>query len=582
MLQALVFDDFSFPMANTPPATVGQTSPRPAQTAAELRVEAWQEEQRGRVDSAVALLARASAAKPDDEGLALAHALSLERAGRLVEARASSARLDAVRSPAVAHLQARLALATGDGDAARMHYEALLNRHPADIHARLGLVRALRWLGDWSRALGHLETASKQDRFDPILLQERVSIELELGRVTGAARPLRKLRRLTRDAAPSLPSIAEVQLAMGAPSAALKALSGQEPPLLTARIRLARRELPQARAALARASTNPESMEIGAQIDLFEGQLDQGRQRIGSALAVPVSTAQRARLLHLLGEVEDRAERPAAAAAAWRAANYTWGPPGTARAQRKSFVEIARSMDRELLAWLPHRVAGGEGVVVVAGAPGSGVRVCSSLLAADPAVQLRVPSVPLAELARTLEHDSGKPWMEALHRLRPSDLDRLAARYLGKGAQGPMLLDGDVDAIPYLGLLQILLPQAKVVLVERDPADQLLSLWRRPYSRPDRSWSRSPTAARRWMHAHMQLQSHWRQELRIVSSSVRFEDLVRTPDVALGSVREALGLHQPLPLDPHHCVRPLSMTGPNLDDSRLLRGAIYADWIGQP
>ncbi len=554
-----------------------------APATAALRRAAWEAHQDGDPDAAAELLARAVAQRPDVAALRLAWAEALAAAGRSDEARAAALPLADDPSPRAGHLLARLALAAGDGEEARARYDALLRRHPADVFARVGLVRALRWLGDWTPAARMLETASRQDRLQPAILAEKVALELELDRVHKASLPLRRLRRLTRDGPGAMPALAAVQLAMGAPTAAGRALAQADAdhPVLLARIRCAQGEIGAAREALRAAPASPASLRVSAQLSLHAGDPDAARRTVQAGLALRSSAADRAHLLHLLGEVEDAADRPAAAAAAWGAANATWGAPAPARAARELHTRVSGAMDRHALRWLPRQTEGGAGVVVVAGAPGSGVRLVASMLAGDPGVRLRVPAVPLAQIPAMIERDHGRPWIEALHRMRPSELGRLGERYLGRNLQGPLLLDGDVDATPYLGLLQLMLPEARTVLVRRAAADQLLSLWRRPHARPDRAWSRSPASARRWLRSHHALQDHWLGELDSVAGMVHHDALLRSPDAALADVRAALGLGAPV-MAPADCMRPRQAGGPALDTRGIGRGAAYRAWIGEP
>lgn len=551
-------------------------------SAAELRRAAQQALDRGHCSDAADLLARAVALRPGDAVWRLRWAEALEAAGRTSEAAEVAASLDPVLSPAVAHLLARLAEQQGGADASVPRWSEHLHLAPADVHARVARARALRQRGEWELALAELEVAGRQDRFQVEALVEQVELHLEQGRVQKATRPLRRLRRLVDDGPRSRPALARVQLAMGAPTAAGQALAGhpEPPPVLAAEIAAARGDHEQASTLLESAPASPRRALLRGRLLLFRHELSEARRAVSEGLAQRCSAAHRARLLHLLGDVEDEAERPAAAAAAWRAANHCWGAPGTVRRTREQLTQVMQAMDRDGLGWLPRRREGGAGIVVVVGAPGSGVQLCASILGGDPGLRLRVPAVRLSELPGQLTRPGGRPWLQALHRVRPSTLDHLARRYTGSHSSQALLVDADVDALPYVGLLHLLLPEARVVVVERQPQDQLLSLWRRPHPQPDRAWSRSPTAARRWLNLHRTLVDHWACTLPSVVTRVSYEELLLDPRATLAPFRASLGRPAPS-LPAEGCVRPVCLEGPALRLDHIGRGERYSDWIGR-
>jgi thioredoxin-like negative regulator of GroEL len=551
-------------------------------SAAELRRSAQQALELGHCSDAADLLARAVALRPGDSVWRLRWAEALEAAGRTAESAEVASSLDPTLSPAAAHLLARLAERQGGADASVPRWSEHLHNAPADVHARVARARALRERGEWDLALSELEVAGRQDRFHVEALVEQVELHLEQGRVQQATRPLRRLRRLVADGPRSRPALARVQLAMGAPTAAGRALDEhpQPPPVLAAEIAAARGDHEQAHALLEAAPISPARALLCGRLLLFQGDLRGARQEASEGLAQRCSAAHRARLLHLLGDIEDEADRPAAAAAAWRAANHSWGAPGTVRPAREQMNAVMRAMDRDGLGWLPRRREGGAGVVVVVGAPGSGVQLCASILGGDPGLRLRVPSVRLSELPHQLTRPGGRPWLQALHRVRPSTLDHLARRYLGTHSDQAMLVDADVDALPYVGLLHLLLPEARVVVVERQPQDQLLSLWRRPHPQPDRAWSRSPTAARRWLNLQRAMVDHWARTLPTVVTRVSYEELLLDPRATLAPLRDSLGRPAPT-LPAEGCVRPQRQDGPTLRLDHIGRGERYTDWIGQ-
>lgn len=110
------------------------------------------------------------------------------------------------------------------------------------------------------------------------------------------------------------------------------------------------------------------------------------------------------------------------------------------------------------------------------------------------------------------------------------------------GADPPRLVNKDLGVLWRLGLVDACLPDARVVIVRRDPMDHGLAMFLerlRPASAP---WASDLAHCGRVLRAADRLVEHWRRTLRIPVAEVRYEELVGRPRATTERLLEVLGL----------------------------------------
>jgi cellulose synthase operon protein C len=126
-------------------------------------------EKAGRPQDAVALLEKAVAARPSDDGLAIALSRLYTATGDMTKAEAVLTRrlADDPKSPTVRAVLARLYLTTGRTDDAKKAYDELLAQRPTDVAALLGLGEIAVAEKKWPEATDYITRARAAAPNDP-------------------------------------------------------------------------------------------------------------------------------------------------------------------------------------------------------------------------------------------------------------------------------------------------------------------------------------------------------------------------------------------------------------------------------
>lgn len=282
---------------------------------------------------------------------------------------------------------------------------------------------------------------------------------------------------------------------------------------------------------------------ILAKLDKRSGYLNDARARLQRALGAPLPPSQSATLAAELGDVLDRMGDYDAAFRAFENANQTLArtvPPALA-AQNSILAHMA--CNRE---WFTRiRTAGWKrepstgsprSPIFLVGFPRSGTTLTEQVICSLPQI---VPTDERPVLSRLVGEFStlfGRPvnYPEGLAKLTGGELGRLRNRYwaLLQGMLGGFDTDRRVlDKLPLniieLGLVYRLFPDARVIVVLRDPRDCCLSCFMQPFL-PNQAMVNFLTLRNtvNFYAAVMDLWRHYRTELDLNYIEVRYEDLV--------------------------------------------------------
>ncbi|HHH42543.1 MAG TPA: sulfotransferase family protein, partial [Gammaproteobacteria bacterium] len=185
--------------------------------------------------------------------------------------------------------------------------------------------------------------------------------------------------------------------------------------------------------------------------------------------------------------------------------------------------------------------------VFIVGVPRSGTTLVEQILSNHPQVH------GAGELTAIKEIVDALPGISATTQPYPGCLDSITDQGLASAGSeyvaGLTALNGSVrritDKMPanfmHLGLIQMLLPRARVIHCRRDPLDTCLSYYFHDFSSPH-SYSYRLEDLAVYYQNYLRLMAHWRTVLDIQLLEVQYEDLVSNQESTSRELVEFCGL----------------------------------------
>ena len=185
--------------------------------------------------------------------------------------------------------------------------------------------------------------------------------------------------------------------------------------------------------------------------------------------------------------------------------------PYDADATERGFAAIAAAFTPSLLERLSGQGARSSAPIFIVGMPRSGTTLVEQILAGHPAVQgageIRLlPKIveQVGDLAANIASFDG----ETLKRLGEAYLSRLSTLAAGK----PRVVDKFMENFVNAGLIRLILPDAKLIYVRRNPVDVCLSCYTSPLGNL-RSYAFDQTDLGRYCRDYLKLMEHWQAVL---------------------------------------------------------------------
>ncbi len=221
--------------------------------------------------------------------------------------------------------------------------------------------------------------------------------------------------------------------------------------------------------------------------------------------------------------------------------------------------------------------------IFIVGLPRSGSTLIEQILASHPAVEGTQELADLPRMVAELE-DAGpadRDHPEALERLTAEDCRRLGERYLeatrGYRTGGrPRFIDKMPNNFRHVGLIHLILPNARIIDVRREPMACGFSNFKQLYAQ-GQSFTYDLADIARYYRAYLELMRHWDAVLPGRVLRIHYEDVVEDLEGSVRRLLEHCGLEpEPACLAFHETVRSVRTAS-----SEQVRRRIYRDGLGQ-
>lgn len=311
--------------------------------------------------------------------------------------------------------------------------------------------------------------------------------------------------------------------------------------------------------ALAIDAREPTAMCALATIDIEARDGVSAETRMTALLKTSVKGDDRTRAFTLLGDALDRQDRTHEAFASYTRAQRNFRSiyaadlsPRADRPSHRSFIEAIAAQVREAgVQSLPIRQSENADEaarhVFLLGYPRSGTTLVENVLASAPDVVALEERDTLVDTDDVLVANDGT--MPALNTLEPATIDRLRAAYWGRVTTmaGDVRGKTFVDMNPFNGIklpiIARLFPDARILIMRRDPRDIVLSCYRINFTPSTAAWAFSDLEeTARHYDALMQLTELCREYLPLAFHEVRYDRLVTEFEATVRDLAIFIGL----------------------------------------
>jgi Flp pilus assembly protein TadD len=218
-------------------------------------------------------------------------------------------------------------------------------------------------------------------------------------------------------------------------------------------------------------------------------------------------------------------------------------PPFDPSEHATRVTNLVRYFSKRRMRSLPRATHGNARPVFIVGMPRSGSSLLEQILASHPDVFGAGELPAMSLIARDTSAAGwalGELYPQSLDMLSTRRADELAARYLS--VIEPMNLDARyvTDKMPsnftYLGLIELLFPDSRVIHCVRNPLDTCLSCYTSNFANGN-EFSFDLAHLGPYYREYSRMMDHWRQVLTLPMLEVRYEDVVLDTE---GQVRRML------------------------------------------
>jgi tetratricopeptide (TPR) repeat protein len=235
---------------------------------------------------------------------------------------------------------------------------------------------------------------------------------------------------------------------------------------------------------------------------------------------------------------------------------------------RQTIDRLAAFFTADRMAALPGSGVASDAPVFIVGMPRSGTSLIEQILASHPRIEAGGERTDIYRLPRRLAGGQvASRWPECLAAVEPATLARIAEAYLQAAPGWDRRPARITDKLPAnflnLGLIQALLPGARVIWCRRDPMDTGLSCFQQNFRSEGMDFARDLGHIGLYQQGCRRLMEHWQRHLSLPIHAVDYERVIEDPE---GQVRALLAFAG---LDWHEACLDFHRSG------RLVRTASY-------
>lgn len=173
--------------------------------------------------------------------------------------------------------------------------------------------------------------------------------------------------------------------------------------------------------------------------------------------------------------------------------------------------------------------------IIVTGLPRSGTTLVEQILASHSQVFGGGETQQLTAIVNGAgqENSTHAPFPDNIDLLGPVEFQDMATKYIASlksiGGDRPRITDKSIFNYLFIGLIRVMLPNAKVIICRRDVRDMGLSLYQKDLGGAY-SWSYDLDQIRRFYGYFDNLTQHWTEHLPDNVFTIQYEDLIADPE----------------------------------------------------
>ncbi|MFQ5635407.1 MAG: sulfotransferase [Gammaproteobacteria bacterium] len=211
----------------------------------------------------------------------------------------------------------------------------------------------------------------------------------------------------------------------------------------------------------------------------------------------------------------------------------------------REYETVMRAFDADYVRRLAGAGCTDASPVFVTGLPRSGTTLVEQILGAHPDVRAGGESLHLVNVVAELCDSVGGGFPSAIGRLRPDRIRYAGAEYVRRirnsGADEMLVTNKAVGSAIFFGLIRVMLPEAKLIVCNRDPRDQALSFFQKDFGESLSHYYDLGELGRRHL-VYRDLISHWQRLFPDAMLQVQYEDVVAAPEAQTRRMLEYCGL----------------------------------------